>query len=298
MSYQLPTHYVQQYSSNVQLLLQQKGSKLSGLVTRGSYTGKQASVVDQYGAVTARRRTTKYQPISPSDVPADRRWVYPADYDWAAYVDNLDKLRMITDPQSSYVQNAVYALGRAIDDAIIDAMFAAANTGETGATSTSFLSGNVVGVNTGGAASDLNVSKLREARRILMANEVDLDAETPYCIVTSQQHDALLNEIQVVSSDFNSQPVLVDGKVKRFLGIEFIHCERLDTGTDDQLGTSRAVPLFVKSGMHLGEWESVNTSVDQRKDIEGHPWQVYAKGTFGATRIEEKKVVKIWCRES
>lgn len=298
MSYQLPTHYVQQYSSNVQLLLQQKGSKLSGLVSRGSYTGKQASVVDQYGAVTARRRTTKYQPITPNDVPADRRWVYPADYDWAAYVDNLDKLRMIIDPQSSYVQNAVYAMGRAMDDAIIDAMFAAASTGETGATSTSFLSGNVIGVNTGGAASDLNVSKLREGLRLLMSHEVDLEAETPYCVITSQQHDALLNEIQVVSTDFNSQPVLVDGKVKRFLGIEFVHCERLDTGTDDQSGTSRAVPLFVKSGLHLGEWDAIGTSVDQRKDLEGHPWQVYAKGTFGATRIEEKKVVKIWCRES
>ncbi len=89
---------------------------------------------------------------------------------------------------------------------------------------------------------------------------------------------------------------MTDGKVTRFLGINFIHYESLTTGTDDGAGTSTAVPLWAKSGMHVGMWNDIETKVSQRDDIRGLPWQVYAKMTVGATRIEEKKMIKIWCR--
>ena len=36
-------------------------------------------------------------------------------------------------------------------------------------------------------------------------------------------------------------PVLREGRIERFLGVEFIHSERLPTGTDDQSGTSTKV---------------------------------------------------------
>jgi hypothetical protein len=129
-----------------------------------------------------------------------------------------------------------------------------------------------------------------------MANEVDLDSDPITCVITADEHDALLNEIQITSMDFNTKPVLVDGKVTQFLGINFVHCERLKTGTDDAAGTSTMVPLFAKSGMHLGMWNDISTDIDQRKDLQGIPWQAYAYGTFGATRVEEKKTVRIWCR--
>ena len=50
MSFQVTTAFVQQYTSNVSLLLQQRGSKLRDCVTVGSYTGKAAKVVEQIGA--------------------------------------------------------------------------------------------------------------------------------------------------------------------------------------------------------------------------------------------------------
>ena len=299
MSVNLPTHFVQEYSSNVALLLQQKGSKLRPYVMTGNYVGKQASPVDQIGSVTANRVTSRFQPMGRVDAALDRRWVFPVDFDLPQMIDTFDKLRTITDLESSYVQNAVFAMGRAMDDEIISAAFGTAKTGETGATSTSFLSGNVVGVAEGAAAATgLTVAKLRKAKKILMAHEVDVDADTITCVVTAAQHDNLLAEAQITSTDFNDRPVLVDGKINRFLGINFVHCERLATGTDDASGTSRALPLFAKSGMHLGMWNDVTTSVSKRNDIQGEPWQAYVYGTFGATRIEEKKITKVWCRES
>lgn len=298
MSANIPTHFVQQYSTTTQLLLQQRGSKLRDTVMQGSYTGKQGSPVNQIGAIAARKVTSRFAPIGRVDAATDRRWVFPNDYDLPQLIDQFDKLRLLTDPSSEYVQNSLYAMGRAMDDEIIDAFHDDAKTGENGGTTTSLPSSQVVGVSVGGTTSNLNVAKLRAAKKILLANEVDMEADMICAVITASQHDSLLNEAQVVSTDFNDKPVLVEGMVQRFLGVEFKHCERIKTGTDDAAGTSRAVPLYAKSGMHLGMWNDLYTKISERDDLQGHPWQAYIMGTFGATRLEEKKVTKIWARES
>ena len=151
-------------------------------------------------------------------------------------------------------------------------------------------------VDTGGADSNLNVAKLKEGKRRLMAADVDLEAEPVFCAITSTEHDALLNEIQVISLDFNDKPVLVSGKVTQFLGINFIHTELLTTGTDNDAATSRQVPLWVPNGMHYGNWQSQVTDISQRKDLHSLPWQAYVMMTGGATRLELERVVRIWCR--
>lgn len=295
MSANLPTFYVQQFSMNVNTLLQQKGSRLRNAVTVGSYTGNQASPVDQVGTVEASKVTSRFAPMGRKDAPLDRRWVVPVDYDLPQLVDSFDKLRLIVDPESALVQSAMYAMGRAMDDEILAAFTGTALTGVSGGTSTSILSANTVGVNTGGAASALNVAKLRAAKKLLLSYDID-EGEEIYAAVSATDHDALLNEIQVISSDFNGgDVVLKEGKVTRFLGVNFIHTERVISGTDDQSGTSRSIPLWAKSGMHLGIWNEINTSISQRNDIQGEPWQAYAKGTFGATRLEEKKIIRVWC---
>lgn len=297
MSANIPSLFVQQFSTNIQLLLQQKGSKLRQAVMSGSHVGKQASPVDQFGAVNAQRVVGRFQPMGRQDAPVDRRWVFPVDYDLPQLIDSYDKLRLLADPSSQYVQNALFAMGRAMDDEIISAFFGTAKTGEQGATSTSFASGNIVSVSQGAAsATGLTVAKLREAKRILMANQVDLDSDPIFAVVKAKQHDNLLAEAQIVSTEFNDRPVLVDGKVTRFLGINIIHCERLTNGTDDASGTSDAIPVFAKSGMYLGMWNDISTSISKRNDLQGEPYQAYAYGTFGATRLEENKIVKVWCR--
>jgi hypothetical protein len=294
MSLNLPNHYAQQYATNIELLLQQKGSKLRGLVSSGSYIGEQASPVDQIDKVEMQEVTGRFEAMGRVDADTDRRWVLPLDFDLPQMIDNFDKLRLLTDPQSIYVQNAVHAAGRKMDDVIIDAFFGTSKTGKTGSTSTTFPSGQQVAVNHGASGNTgLTVAKLREARRLLRAAEVDLDTEPITCVVTAKQEDNLLAEAQVISLDFNDKPVLVDGKLKSFLGIQFVHCERLDTD-----GSSyRRVPVFAKSGMHLGLWNDITTDISQRKDIKGLPWQSYVYMTVGATRLEEEKVVEIKCAE-
>ena len=296
MSQNIPTHYAQQYASNVELLLQQRGSKLRDTVNFNPIRGaKAASPVDQIGAVEATKRTTRYPKLTPADTPTDRPWVYPSDYDWNDLIDSIDKLRMLTDPQSSYVTNGTYALGRAQDSEIITSFFADRKTGENGGTTTSFPAAQQVAVNFGASgAVGLTVAKLREAKRLMMAAEVDLETDPLTLGVTSKQHDNMLAEIQVISLDFNEKPVLTEGMITRFLGFNFKQTERFQT---DGSGYRRC-PAYAKSGMHLVMWNDITSDVSIRRDLAGLPVQVYVYGTFGATRTQEKKVVEIKCSEA
>jgi hypothetical protein len=291
------TYYIQQYASNIALLSQQKTSRLSGAVRIEPFKGKAASPVEQLGATSAKKRNTRYDPIQPDAQPTDRPWVYPSDYDWDDLIESLDKLRMLVDPQSSYVLNGTAAMNRAKDDEIIASMFATRNTGETGAIQVAFPAGQQIAATVGASsATGLNVAKLRAGKKLLMAADIDLESEEIYCAISATQHDNLLGEIQVTSADFNGgdRPVLKEGMVTRFLGINFIHTERLPLNGSGY----RRNPLWVKSGVVLGVWEDIKTDVSQRKDLRGLPWQVYLQGTFGASRIEEKKVVELPCAES
>jgi len=293
MSVNIPDHYTISFSTNVMLLLQIKGSKLRPCVTEGSYTGKQASPVDQIGSVEMQDVTGRFQPKVRTDASVDRRWVTPNDFDLTQSIDTFDKLRLITDPESSYTQNAVFAAGRKIDRLIIAAFMGTAKTGEQGATSTSFTAGNEIDVAIGGSNSRLNVQKLLDVKELMQRQYVDFDTEQVYVGLTAKDEANLLKEIQIISSDFNGmdKPVLKDGRVDRFLGMEFMHCELIESAA---AGTNEVnVPVWAKSGMHLGIWNDVTTSIYKNMQLRGEPWESYIMATFGATRLEENKVYNI-----
>lgn len=302
MSANIPNWYVSQFSTNIQIMLQQKGSRFRGKTLEGTHVGKQASPVDQLFAVEAQQIVGRFNPIGRTDAVEDRRWVYPSDFDLNQLIDRFDKLKIITDPQSQYVTNAIYGMGRVIDKLFVAAAFGASGNGANGTTSIAFptalstAGGQTVSVKQGAASSTgMTVAKLREAKKVLMANEVDLENDPIYCGITAKQHDNLLAEAQVVDLDFTDRPVLVEGKITRFLGMDFVHTELLQTGTDDQAGTGTTMcPVWAKSGMYIGLWEDMMTDVTQRKDLQGLPYQVYAMGSFGSARLDEKRVVKIW----
>lgn len=301
MSVNITTFYVQQYAKILNELVQQRDSRLRKACSEQRYEGKAGSPVEQVGAIAMQQVTSRYQPMGRVDAPTDRRWVYPSDFDLPQLLDSFDQLRLLIDPKSKFVQNAHFAANRQIDDLIITAMFGTAKTGETGQNSISAPS--FVSVQQGAAApTGLTVAKIREAKRQLLANEAIMYDASPelYMVAGAKQLDNLLAEAQVISTDFNSEedgkPVLRDGVIHRFLGVNFIHSERLPTGTDDQAGTSTKLAMWEKTGMHVGLWNDVTTDVSQRKDLQGLPWQAYVYLTAGATRIEEKRIVPVWCR--
>ena len=105
-------------------------------------------------------------------------------------VDRTDRIRLLIDPASPYAQNAAWALGRKMDDIILESAFGNAYSGKTGSTSVPFDAASQIAVNyveSGGATnSGLTIGKLREAKRLLDSNETD-PSDQRYIIVTSKQ---------------------------------------------------------------------------------------------------------------
>lgn len=289
----IPTHYVEQFSNTFTLLLQQTDTRVCQYAMQGTHRGEGAAPVDQIGLIEMSPVLSRLQPSVPSDLPTDRRWVYPNDFARAVYPDTFDKLRLLNDPTSQYMQALVNAAKRKMDDVFIDALFADAKTGKQGGTTTSFPSSQQVGVNIGGTSSGLNFAKLRAAREILAGNEVDPDEEL-YVAVTSKQMNDLMNEPQLTTREFvnfaGMSPV-ESGRVMRVQGFNIIETQRLKLNGSSQ----RRVPVWSKYGMHFGTWEGMKGTIVQDPTITGNPYKCEVTLTIGATRVEEKRVVEIIC---
>lgn len=286
MSTQVNTAFVQQYSANVQMLSQQKGSLLRDAVRVESMTGKNA-FFDQIGQATAQKRTTRHGDTPQMDTPHARRRVSLVDYEYADLIDEQDKVRMLIDPTSSYAQAAAFAMGRAMDDEIIAAATGTAFTGETGSTSTALPAGQQIA----NGGTDLTLDKLRNAKKILDLSSVDPSIPR-YIAVSPEQIDSLLGDTNVTSADFNSVRALVTGELDTYMGFKFIVSNRLTKS-----GNIRSCFAWAEDGLALAIGKDVNARIDERAD-KGYATQVYYCMSIGSTRMEEDKVVQIDCDES
>ena len=297
MSANLFQLYTTQFSTNLELKLQQTGSKLRGKVSEGMHTGKQASPINQLGAVQLRAPAGRFAPLARVDAEFTRRWVFPQDGELPQLIDSFDELRTIVDPKSMYSTNAANAVGRAWDDCLIAAATGTAQTGAdaSGLTNETFDTTNHQIASTFGssAASGLTVAKMIEAKRILRHYHVDIESDPITLVIGSQQESDLLNQVQVVSTEYNDRPVLVDGRVSRFLGFDIVVLERLSVSSN-----VRNCFAFAKSGLYLGIWKDMVNRVSIREDLSGQPYQIYTSATYGATRTQPGKVISILCSDT
>lgn len=290
MSSQVTTAFVQQYSANVQMLSQQMGSRLRDAVRIENVVGKNA-FIDQIGKATAQLRTSRHADTPQLDTPHARRRLSLASYEYADLIDDQDKVRMLIDPTSFYAQAAAAAMGRAMDDVIIAAALGTASTGETGSGSATLdATNNMVG--SASSNDGLTIAKLLEAKRKLDLNDVDPSIPR-YIAVGPKQIEDLLGTTQVTSSDFNTVKALAQGDVNSFLGFEFIMTNRLDVDSND----IRSCFAWAEDGLTLGIGKDVSARIDERND-KGYATQVYYCMDIGAVRMEESKVVKIFCDET
>ena len=286
MSTQVTTAFSQQFSANVQLLSQQTGSILRGGVDEESVTGEKA-FFDQVGAAAAVKRTTRHGDTPLVETPHSRRQVTLESYEWADLIDDADKIRMLIDPTSTYARAAAAAMGRAMDDEIIAAATGTAKTGKSGGTSTSMLAGHQIA----NGSADLTVAKLITAKKTLDLASVDPSIPR-HIAVGPDQIEALLNNTTVTSSDFNTVKALVQGEINSFMGFQFHVTTRLAKS-----GNIRTCFAWAQDGIKLAMGKDVMSKIDERSD-KSYSTQVYYCATFGATRMEEEKVVQIDCDES
>lgn len=311
MSVNIPQHYILQYQSEADLAYQFEGGQLIGVVQTGQHQGEGASPADYVSPTVANINPGRLATTPQNNATVTRRWVYPNFIDHAFQIAKQDVTRVFNggNLMSAYAQDQGNALGRVRDDLIGGALFATAVTGKNAGSTTAFTSGNIVAPNYKAAANTgLTVAKLIRGKKLLQANGVDIRKAKLTCIINSDDHEFLLNQIELRSRDYNDRPVLQDGIVTRYLGIDFIFMEYTDTTnfpvssgnktvagyTAMVNGSTRYVPLFDGRAMYWGNWRNVEITPSERPDL-SHAMQMYGCTEGGATRVQEGGVIRIDC---
>lgn len=289
-----PVSFVQNYGRNVQMMAQQQASRLRDKVLTENPTGTR-HYFDLYNTNDAMRQVTdRFADIQSTDTKFKRVAVDLLDYDDAKMVDSFDKLKMLIDPMSPIVMAQAAQMGRQIDDIIIAGAFGNMLSGQAGATSTAFTSGQQVAVNSwaygsGTGNANLTISKILEAKQKLDSAEVPEEGRV--LVIDAINNTKLLATAEATSKDFVSQANLERGKIMSFAGFEFIHSERLPT---DGSGYRRVL-AFQRTGLGLAIAQDPKADITQRKDKRSLPWQAYISLSMAATRLEDSKVVEIKC---
>ncbi len=313
MSTQITTAFVKQFGANVFHLSQQKGSRLRGLVRNESQVGE-SGFYDRIGAATAVKKTSRHSDTPQIDTPHSRRRVTLVDYVYADLIDKEDKIRTLIDPESDYALAAMWALGRSMDDEIIEKASGSAQGGVDGGTAVVLPDVSKLAATDGTASvgTNLNVLTLRRAKRKLDENDVDPSIRR-YIAVNASMLSALLAETEVTSSDFNTVRALVSGELNEFLGFTFVRTERLirptadftfvratgERGAGDTMAaaTSHRALAWAEDGLLLATARDVQARIEERAD-KNYATQVFAAMGIGTTRMEEEKLVEISCKTS
>lgn len=296
----IETWRIEQFSNTVEMLTQERGGKLRSAVTfKTGYSGKGAAPVNQVGETEAVFSSERYADTPNMETPLDRRWIYPRKAKWGKLIDDFDRALMGITPDGEFTQAGVMAMQRIEDVCIMESFFGPAKTGETGGTTKNFPAANDVAVNVvdpGETVADtgLNHTKLLKAREILAKGNVDLDMEELYIAITEREVTNLFGYNFTTSTEFVEGRPVSTGKLPPLYGFNFIP---FSSQTFTKLGLLAngvaSLPVWVKSGMHLGLWKDRTTRVRERDDKEFNV-QIYMDEFMGATRLQESKVVRVF----
>ena len=279
------TALTRQYSDNIQLLTQQLLVTVAPTVYQKPGCKGEMEFQDQLASEVADEKIARNEVVRNSDPNYARRKITPRYFYKAPLIDNMDKLMLVKDPTNEIVQNNAGALARAKDTVVCLAFRATASGGKDGTTSYTLPTGQIIVHSTAG----LNMVKIRSAKKILDKNSVPLSDR--YFAINAEAVEDLLAITEVTSSDYAQVKALVSGQPGTVCGFNFVQTERCYI-----TGTTRWLAAYHKTGVVLGSWIDLKASIDIMPGLHFSA-QVYAGQSYGATRLEEEKVVCVECTE-
>jgi len=221
--------------------------------------------------------------VTPMSVVYSQVQAVMSDFIAAEYSDIFNQAKINFQDRAELVQVVGGAIGRRMDQVVLDALTAASGT-------------LTVANSVGGSNTNLNVAKLRDIKKQMDAKNVPSDNRV--IVAHANSMDALLSETSVTSSDFNSVKALVTGQVadNTFLGFRFVQLGDRDEGGLAIDGSSdRTIFAFHKDAMGLGINMAEKTKVDYIP--EKTSFLVASMFSAGAVAIDPDGICKVTCRE-
>lgn len=296
-------NYQIKYSEKWGSYLQQEASRLEKFVTVESNLSGKMVAFDQYGLLTFVEKTSRMASTQLDEAPTTRRVLYPHIYTKAVGFDEFDakKLANIDVPVSKTIEGLRSAAGRCMDSVMINNFLGTNYMGENGTTAVAFSENQILDTDycSSGTptACNLSVDKLRRTLSMLQESEAWSEERRAYgdelvLACSSSQINALLQEPEVTSFDYNTVRALAEGKVDTFLGFRIIRSELLPKDANG----IRSCLAWVKSKAQFGIWDDFKVKLSVRDDLD-EALQIRAKFACGACRLQEEAFVKILCSE-
>ena len=280
MSVSLSNAFVTLFDAEVKQAYQGKAQLVGAVRSRRGVEGSTVKF-PKVGAGVATPRVPQTD-VTPINASFSQVTLTLADWNAAEYSDIFSQAKVNFDERQELVQVVANAMGRRQDQMIIDALTAS---------STSLTVSNDIG----GSDTNMNVAKLREAKRLLDKNNVDPGDR--HIVIHANSLASLLSETAVTSSDFNSVKALVQGDINTFLGFTFhVMGDRSEGGLAIDGSNDRTVWAFHKSAIGYGEGIGMRTEINYIP--EKTSWLVNEVFSAGAIAIDAAGIVQITCRES
>lgn len=217
--------------------------------------------------------------VTPLNVTYSQVTATMSDYIAAEYSDIFSQQKVNFDERRELVAVVGSAIGRRIDQLVIDALNASATS-------------LTVATTIGGAGTNMNIEKLIEAKKLLDANNVP--SEGRCMIIHANNLAGMLGETEITSSDFATVKALVSGEVDTFMGFKFVTLGDRDEG-GLPLPSTRTCFAFHKDAIGMG------IGMNQKSEINYVPektsFLVSSMFSAGAVAIDDEGIVKISCTE-
>ena len=264
-------------------------------VLSGSTTERKGVVGSEYkfrkmGKGQATKRTAPSADATPMNVDHNLVTCVLEDWDANEYTDIFNSAEVNFDEVKELAMTIAGALGRRDDQLKIDAM----DGGTYASTPVYDTSGGLVDTNVGGSGTNLNVAKLRRAKKFLDDNEVPDQGR--HFVVSSSGLESMLGETQVTSADYNAVKALVNGEVDTFLGFKFHRIGIRSEGGLTLNGSVRDCFAYHESAIGYANGIDMTTSVD---------WIAHKKSWLSAGNLKAgaivrdiNGIVKVQCTEA
>jgi hypothetical protein len=283
MSIQISNAFVTLFDSEVKQAYQAQRA-LAGLVRERTNVEGSTVKFPKIGKGTASVRVPQTD-VVPLNVSYAQVTASMTDYIAAEYSDIFNQQRVNFNERQELVQVVSGAIGRRMDQVIIDALTAASSTGTVAKT--------IADDGSTGSASNLNVGKLRAAKKILDAKNVPMEGRT--IVLHANNLSALLGLTSVTSSDFNTVKALVTGEVDTFLGFKFVTVGDRDEGGLPLSTADRTVFAFHRDSVGMAIGLNQTSRVDYI--AEKTSFLVASMFSAGSVAIDSDGIVKITCLE-
>jgi hypothetical protein len=280
MSVQLSNAFVTLFDAEVKQAYQGKAMLVGAVRQRRGVEGSTVRF-PKVGRGVATPRITQSD-VTPLNVGFSNVTCTLQDWNAAEYSDIFSQAKVNFDERQELVQVLGNAIGRRQDQLILDALTAASGTG-------------TVSNDIGGSDTNLNVAKLREAKRLL--DRANVPPEGRNIILHASGLASLLSETAVTSSDFNTVKALVSGEINTFLGFTFhVLGDRTEGGLIIDGSLDRICFAFHKDAIGYAEGIAPRTEVNYIP--EKTSFLVNSVFSAGAVAIDAEGIVKITARET